>query len=65
MKKLKVRFNLDRNNSPLLTIANLPGGDADLYPDQARTLANALLLAADESEKKTAKRIIRTAEYSW
>jgi len=48
---LNVRHGLDRFWQPLLTVENLPGEGAELYPAQARAYARALLQAADDCEK--------------
>jgi len=48
---LEVVHGVDRNGKPLLTVKNLPGEGAELYPAHARAYAHALLQAADDCEK--------------
>ncbi len=53
---LKVILTETADHRPLATIQNFPGLDADLYPDQLRRLAGALLAAADDCEARDLKR---------
>jgi hypothetical protein len=41
--KLIATLTRTRDCTPLATVSNLPGQDADLTPDELRVLANALL----------------------
>lgn len=41
-----------RHFEPLATVRNLPGRDADLRPDELRSLAAALLRIADDCERR-------------
>lgn len=50
MKTLNVTHTTSRTGTPLMTVANLPGPDAELTPDQARDLAATLVSAALECE---------------
>ena len=50
MKTLNVTHTTTRTGTPLMTVANLPGPDAELTPDQARDLAAVLCSAALECE---------------
>lgn len=47
---LNVLLTQTRNRKPLAQVCNLPGDDADLTPQQLRTLAAALYSIADECE---------------
>ena len=51
-KALHVILCRTADGRPLATIRNFPGLDADLFPDQLRALAAALLAAADNCEAR-------------
>lgn len=66
-KQLNVLLTQTRDRKPLALVRNLPGGDADMTPQQLRALAAVLCTAADECEAQpmTAKRFSqRKREYS-
>ena len=47
---LAVTLTRAYNRRPLAVVHNLPGQDAELYPDQLRALAAALVATADAAE---------------
>lgn len=49
-KTLVVRMTKDRHGQPLAEVRNFPGLSADMYPEQMRAMAKALLAAADDCE---------------
>ena len=51
-KTLNVILCQTADGRPLATIRNFPGLDADLFPGQLRTLAAALLAAADDCDAR-------------
>ena len=51
-KTLDVIFTETTGHRPLAMIRNFPGGDTEITPSQLRSLAAALLQAADDSEAK-------------
>jgi len=56
---LEVVHGVDRYGKPLLTVENLPGEGAEMYPHQARAYANALLQAADDCEEHLPRTLVR------
>lgn len=50
--ELQVIHTQTHDAKPLAILRNLPGCDAELTPDQMRSLADALNSAADECEKR-------------
>ena len=66
LNTLDVTLTQTRDRTPLAVVRNLPGGDADMTPQQLRALAAALSAAADECEAQSMnpKRFIqRKREY--
>ncbi|WP_367154679.1 hypothetical protein [Methylomonas sp. HYX-M1] len=55
MKQLNVRLTQDRNKKPLAVVENFPGLDAEMTPAQLRSLAKALMNAADVCEESNVK----------
>lgn len=49
-RSLHVKHTVTHTGAPLAVVDGLPGGDAELTPDQLRQLAGALQAAADECE---------------
>ncbi len=65
-KVLKVSHSQTRDGRPLATIRNFPGLDADLYPEQLRAMAAALLAAADDcTARKIDKKRFRQIERAY
>ena len=50
LNHLDILLTQTRDNKPLATVRNLPGGDADMTPQQLRALASVLCAAADDCE---------------
>ena len=48
--KIIATLTQTRDRTPLASIRNMPGNDADLTPSELRALAHALLEIADASE---------------
>ncbi len=48
--ELVVLHTLTLDGAPMATIENFPGMDADMTPAQMRSLANALMIAANDCE---------------
>lgn len=48
--RLDVLLTQTHDRKPLALVRNLPGGDADMTPQQLRALAAVLCAAADECE---------------
>lgn len=66
LNHLKVKHTTTRHLAPLAIIDGLPGGDAELTPEQLRHLAEALICIAADSEnlhETTARRITVRREY--
>jgi hypothetical protein len=51
-KELTVVLTRTYDLKPLAVVRNLPGGDAEMTPDQMRSLADALRIAAEECESR-------------
>lgn len=65
-KQLNVLLTQTRDHKPLASVRNLPGYEADMTPQQLRTLAAVLCAVADECEAQpmSPKRFIqRKREY--
>ena len=52
MRHLSVKMTRAFDGGPLAVVDGLPGQGAELRPQQLRALAQALVLAADEAERR-------------
>lgn len=50
MSELRVSFCEDRHGHPMVVVRNFPGLEAEFSPKQLRSLADALVMVADEAE---------------
>ena len=50
MYELTVKHTQDRHKKPLCVVRDFPGGDAELTPEQMRSLASVLNEAANDCE---------------
>jgi hypothetical protein len=61
---LAVTLTRAYNRRPLAVVHNLPGQDAELFPDQLRALAAALVAAADAADAAAASSATATGQSS-
>lgn len=62
-KQLHVQLTKDRHGNPLAIVENLPGLDAEMTPDSMRSLARALIMAAEYCDAY--RRTGTTQSYPW